>query len=194
MEGLWKGKTLVVPSSPPNIRASAPEAMRLFVGREGILPGMWRRYKGIILLALIAGAGYGGHMLYRYTKIRADSAKRAAVVVRPKGDDDSVSEIGYIYSMRDEIFLRDENRVNLVWFIKVPATGARYSCSYEEGFPEFRTGDDVSIIRPRDLTSQAGYGYVVGLHEKLEGKSALVWVVDEEQLEMDIDPPDPPDY
>lgn len=154
---------------------------------------MWRRYKWIIVLAVIVGAGYGGHILYRYTKIRADSAKRAAVVARPKEDEDSVSEIGYIYQMRDEVFLRDENRVNLVWFIKVPATGARYSCSYEEGFSDFRTGTDVKIIRPKDLASEAGYGYIVGLHEKLSGKAALVWVIDEEKLEMDIDPPDPPE-
>jgi hypothetical protein len=119
--------------------------------------------------------------------------KARAVVVRPNEDDDSISEIGYIYSMRDEVFLRDENRVNLVWFVKVPATGARYSCAYEEGFSESRKGDDVSIVRPNDLTSGAGYGYVLGLQEKLKGKSALVLVIDEEELEMDIDPPDPSD-
>jgi hypothetical protein len=158
-----------------------------------ILPGMWKQYKGIIILALIVGAGYGGHMLYRYTKIRKDSAMRAAQVVRPKQDDDDVAEIGYIYSMRDEVFLRDENRVNLVWFIKVPATGARYSCSYERGFPDFRKGDDVRIIRQKNLEDEAGYGYVVGLHDKLTGKAALVYVNDEEQLEMDMPEPDPPE-
>lgn len=31
-----------------------------------ILPGMWKQYKGIIILALIVGTGYGGHMLDRY--------------------------------------------------------------------------------------------------------------------------------
>jgi hypothetical protein len=154
---------------------------------------MWQRHKGIIILALIVGAGYGGHMLYRYIKIRADSAGRAAAVVHPKEDEGSVSEIGYIYDMRDELFLQDDNRVNLVWFIKVPATGGRYSCSYERGSPKFRKGDDVRIIRPQDLASGAGFGYLVGLHEKLTGKSALVWVIDEEELEMDIEPPDPPE-
>src|SRR5258708_6341807 len=109
---------------------------------------MWKRYKGVVILALIVGAGYGGHMLYRYMKISADSAKRAAAVVRPRQDDDHIAEIGYVYSMRNEIFLRDENEVNLVWFVKVPATGARYSCVYERGFPHFRAGDDVRIIRP----------------------------------------------
>jgi hypothetical protein len=151
---------------------------------------MWKQYKAIIVLVLVAGAGYGSHMLYRYKKISEDSANRAAEVVQPKQDDDEIAEIGYIYSMRDEIFLRDENRVNLVWFIKVPTSGARYSCSYEHGFPDFRKGDDVRIIRPRNLEDGAGYGYVVGLHEKLTGKAALVWVNDEEQMEMDMPEPD----
>ena len=151
---------------------------------------MWKQHKVIVALALIVGAVYGGHMLYRYVKIRADSAKRAAAVVRPRQGDDDVAEIGYIYSMRDEVFLRDENQVNLIWFIKVPSTGARYSCSYERGFPDFRKGDDVRIIHPNNVEDEAGYGYVVGLHEKLTGKAAFVWVIDEEQLEMSMPEPE----
>lgn len=133
-------------------------------------------------------------MLYRYMKIRADSTKRAAEVVQPRYDDDDVSEIGYISSMRDEVFLRDDNRVNLVWFVKVPATGAEYSCSYERGFPDFRKGDDVKIIRPKNVEDEAGEGYIVGLHEKLTGKAGVVSMIDEESLELvmpDADPQDP---
>lgn len=88
---------------------------------------MWRQNIGVIVLALILGLSYGGHMLYRYLKIRADSAKRAAAVIRVIQDANDVSEIGYVYEMRDELFLRDDNQVNLV-VVKVPATGARYSC------------------------------------------------------------------
>jgi hypothetical protein len=147
---------------------------------------MWRQNGSIIILAVIVGAGYGGHMLSRYIKIRADSAKHTAVAIRPIEDEDDVSEVGYVYEMRDEIFLRDDNRVNLIWFIKVPATGAKYSCQYEEGFPDFQKGDDVRIIRPKDFTEGSGDGYVVGLHEKLKGKAALVNVNDLE-LEMPDD-------
>jgi hypothetical protein len=151
---------------------------------------MWKQNKGIIILALIVGAGYGGHMLYRYLKIRQDSAKRAAEVVQLKLDNDDVSEIGYISSMRNEVFLRDDNRVNLVWFVKVPATGAEYSCSYENGFPDFRKGDDVRIIHPKNAGDEAGFGYIIGLHYKLTGETALVWVIDEENLELDRPNPD----
>jgi hypothetical protein len=90
--------------------------------------------------------------------------------------------------MRDEIFLREDNRVNLVWFIKVPDSGRRYSCSYEIGFPEFKIGHDVQIIRPKEVEAEAGYGYVVGLHGKTKGKTALVWVIDLDTLELIVDP------
>jgi hypothetical protein len=149
---------------------------------------MWQRNKPLIIVVLLAAAGYGVYMLTRYVKIREDSARRAAETVHPKEDDESVSEVGYVYSMRDEVFLQKDNRVNLVWFIKVPATGNRYSCSYEGGFPEFRVGDDVRIIRPKDVATDAGYGYVMGLHERISGKAALVWVIDEDELEVDIGP------
>src|SRR5258708_24028258 len=152
---------------------------------------MWGQNKGIMIVALIVGAGYGGELLYRYVKVEQDVARRAAVVIRPKLDDDDVSEIGYVYSMRDEIYLREAPEKNLVWFIKVPATGARYSCQYEYGSPDFRKGDDVRIIHPKDVTDGSGEGYVVGLHEKLMGKVALVNINDEEQLEMDMPEPDP---
>ena len=154
---------------------------------------MWRQYKGVIIIGLIVGAGYGGHLLYRYIKVEQDVHRRAAVVIRPRMDDDDVAEIGYIYSMRDEIYLRDVPEKNLVWFIKVPATGVRYSCQYEYGFPDFRKGDDVRIIHPKDLSEMSGEGYVIGLHEKLAGKVALANINDEEQLEMDMPEPDPPE-
>jgi len=91
-------------------------------------------------MGVIVGAGYGGHLLYRYVKVEQDVARRAAEVIRPRMDDDDVAEIGYIYSMRDEIYLREAPEKNLVWFIKVPATGVRYSCQYEYGFPDFHQG------------------------------------------------------
>jgi hypothetical protein len=154
---------------------------------------MWRQHKGIIILGLVIGTGYGGHLLYRYVKVEQDVARRAAEVVRVKMHDDDVAQVGYIYEMRDEIYLRDMPEKNLVWFIKVPASGVRYSCQYESGFPDFRKGDDVRISHPDDLTKGSGMGYVIGLHEKLEGKIALVNVNDEEQLEMDAPEPDLPD-
>lgn len=159
------------------------------------LTRFWKEHKGIIVVALIIGAAYGGYMLDRYIKITQDSARRAAVVVRPRQRDGDIAEIGYIYSMRDDIFLDEENRVNLVWFVKVPATGARYSCAYQEGFSEFHKGNDVRIIRANNLETVDGYGYIVGLHEKLKGKAAWVWVIDEEELEMDrvIDEDVPPE-
>jgi len=88
--------------------------------------------------------------------------------------------------------LREAPEKNLVWFIKVPATGTRYSCQYEYGLPDFKKGNDVLIVHPKDLTDGSGSGYVIGLHEKLTGKVALVNVNDEAELEMDMPEPDAP--
>jgi hypothetical protein len=45
------------------------------------------------------------------------------------------SEIGYIESMRDEVFLHKDNTMNLVWFIKIPATEQRYFESAAPAIP-----------------------------------------------------------
>jgi hypothetical protein len=149
---------------------------------------VWDRHKPIIVLALVGVASYGLYMLYRYIQVERDLSKRSEAVVEARVDDNSVSEIGYIYAMRDELFLRDDNTINLVWFVKVPATGERYSCVWDGGFSRFKTGDDVQLIRPRDVSEEAGYGYVTGLHDQLRGKSSSVWVNDEESLELDLEP------
>jgi hypothetical protein len=153
----------------------------------GIVPIVWNRNKPLIWLALVAAAGYGAYMLARYMKVEADLNRRSAIVVQPKLDGDEVAEIGYIASMRDELFLRKENEINLVWFVKIPATGKVYSCSYEHGFSQFKTGDDVRLLHARD-SSDADYGYVSGLHWETSGKTAEVWVVDEDELEILAEP------
>ena len=72
-------------------------------------------------------------MRYRYVQVEGDLSKRSAIVVKPKIDEDSVSEIGYIYQMRDELFLKSDNKINLVWFVKIPATGERDEETLEMG-------------------------------------------------------------
>lgn len=153
-----------------------------------MLSNVWQRFKPIIVIAITVGAGYGAYMLHLYIQVERDLRTRSASVVQTPVTSNTVSEIGYIYSMRDELFLHDDNTINLVWFIKVPASGERYSCSWERGFSGFKTGDDVLLIRPKTLTPDSDYGYVVGLHDQLEDKVSLVSLADEESLEMDLWP------
>ena len=146
---------------------------------------MWKKYNPIVLLVIVVAAGYGAYMLYRYIQVASDLSKRSESIVRPEIGENDVSEIGYIYQMRNELFLKDDNTINLVWFVKIPATGEIYSCSWERGFSQFKTGDDVRLIRPKDLIKDgAGYGYIIGLHWELSGKTSLVWVVDNEYDEL----------
>jgi hypothetical protein len=44
----------------------------------------------------------------------------------------------------------------------------------------------VRIIRPKDVESNAGFGFIVGLHEQISGKAALAWMIDEDELDLDI--------
>ena len=75
-----------------------------------------------------------------------------------------------------------------MWFIKVPGTGERYSCSWDRGFSGFKKDDDVRLIRPKDVMTESGYGYIVGLHDKLQGKVSLANVNDLETLEIESEP------
>jgi hypothetical protein len=138
-----------------------------------------------ILLTSLA-CGYGIHLYKNYVKIQSELREKASWLVRPRLDDESVSEVGYVYDMRRETYIR-ESRLNLVWFIVVPSENTRWSCSYEAGFPDFKVGDGVTIIHKKTEIDPDDYtGYVIGLHDKEQGKATRVWALDEDQLEMDL--------
>ncbi|MFZ0392262.1 MAG: hypothetical protein WBX09_09535 [Terracidiphilus sp.] len=148
-----------------------------------------RKFFGWLVVILIVGlpVAYCVHLYDNYRKIQADLRRNSQRVVQPSVDDTSVSEIGYIFSIRRDTYIR-EGRLNLVWFIAVPETGSRYSCSYEAGFPDFKVGDGVRIIHKKDDVDNVDFtGYIIGLHEKEQGKTTEVWALDLDELEMDLD-------
>jgi hypothetical protein len=119
-------------------------------------------------------------------KVQHELREKSTSFVRPVVDDDSVSEIGYIYSMRRETYIR-EGRLNLVWFVAVPSENTRWSCAYDAGFPDFTVGDGVSIIHKKDAINADDYtGYLIGLHETERGRATRIWALDEDELEMDL--------
>jgi len=149
-----------------------------------------RKLCGLLLAVVVIclSCAYGIHLFRNYARIQADMRSRGGHIIRPAVDDESVSEIGYLFSMRRDKYIR-EGRFNLVWFIAIPATNTRYSCVYEAGFPDFKVGDGVRVIHKRAGIDAMDYtGYVIGLHEREMGKVAEVEAVDLEQLN------DPPDY
>lgn len=137
----------------------------------------------IAVLVLIAGAGYLIHLYLNYSEIQATLKLRAAVPVHAAVDSESVSEVGYIYGMRDETYIR-EGRFNLVWFVVVPSTNRKYSCPYDAGYQEFKVGEGVAIIhKRRELETSGNFtGYIVGLHGEKREKAAAVSVSDLEDL------------
>jgi hypothetical protein len=107
------------------------------------------------------------------------------IKVVPEVDADSVSEMGYIFEVRDKINYSDQTRT-VMWWVKVPYTDKRYSCSWEGGFRGFVENDGVRIIHKRGDPHEVNWdGYVIGLHGKKQGKAALVWALGLDDIETD---------
>lgn len=144
---------------------------------------LWLLAIAIVCLPLV----YIAHLVGNYLGIRRDLERKSAIVVHPRVGDNEASDIGYIYSMRRENHIR-EGRLNLVWFVVIPATNVHYSCPYEEGFSDFKTGDSVRLIHTTS-EEEGDYGYIIGLYDKESGKAASVWNFDLDSAEFD-DPRD----
>jgi len=141
----------------------------------------WVFFGGIIC----GGLYYGVHLALNYQKVHAEIREKASYPVKPKVEDGSISETGYIFSMRRETSIQDAN-FNLVWFISVPATGARYSCQYGGGYQDFKIGDGVTLIHPKsDEDSVDSPSYIVGLHDDEQRKASLIYVNNLEELELE---------
>lgn len=132
---------------------------------------------GLCVASMYAGYSYRNHL-----KIQRYLDQESAIVVHPKILEGDASDAGYIYSMRRDTPIHDDE-LNLVWFVVVPSTNAHYSCSYEGGFPGFQVGDSVTLIHT--TRDEADDGYIVGLHDHERGKATMVW-----NFNMDNDPVD----
>jgi hypothetical protein len=146
-------------------------------------------FKMLYIAVGCAALLYVIHVGLNYRKIEKKLESDSAVVVHPVMGEHDVAEIGYIYEMRREHLLT-EGRLNLVWFVVVPSTNVHYSCSYEEGFADFETGDGVRLIHrgADDDPDGADYGDIVGLHGREQGKTAMVWVIDADRAELELGP------
>jgi hypothetical protein len=124
-------------------------------------------------------------------KVEADAAQRERWVVPPIVDEESVEEVGYINQMRREDHLWDhlwKHRREIYWFVKIPATNKLYSCSWESGFAGFAKDDAVKLIHKKPGTETGDYyGFIVGLHGRQAGRSATVWALDTDEIEVLID-------
>jgi hypothetical protein len=127
----------------------------------------------LIGFVVCAALTYAGYVVRNHLKIQRYLDKKSAIVVHPKVGETDVSELGYIYSMRRDNPIHDDE-LNLVWFVVVPATNVHYSCSYEAGFPDFKTGDSVRLIHTKS-DDEGDYGYIIGLHDKEQGRVTEVW-------------------
>lgn len=123
-----------------------------------------------------------------WRKLEADAAQRERSVLPLRVDADSAEEVGYIQQIKrvDHLW---ENRREIYWFVKIPATNKVYSCSWEGGFAGFARDDAVKLIHKKsDDDADGDYsGFIVGLHGQQPGRSAQVWALDVDDLMRDLD-------
>lgn len=132
---------------------------------------------GLIVISLVIYWSCGYYRIERY------SAEKEKQIVKPQVYKDSISEIGYIYDLK---IINDlwEGEKTIVWFVKIPKTNKIYSCHWDYGFSYFKKDDAVILIHYNGTDDDnADYsGYIIGMHEKIKGKSASVNAVDVEDL------------
>jgi hypothetical protein len=138
----------------------------------------------LIGFAVCAALIYAGYKVRNHLKIQRYLDKKSAIVVHPKVGENDASDFGDIYSMRRDTPIHDDE-LNLVWFVVVPATNVHYTCSYEAGFPDFKTGDSVKLIHTKS-DDEGDYGYIIGLHDKEQGKVTEVWNFDLDSALLDV--------
>jgi hypothetical protein len=129
-----------------------------------------------------------GLHLHASRKLEADAAQRERWALPPTVDKESVEEVGYIQQIKRVDRLWEHTR-SIVWFVKIPTTNKLYSCSWESGFAGFAKDDGVKLIHKNsDIETDDYSGFIVGLHGDQAGRSASVWALDTDDLEMfDLD-------
>ena len=141
--------------------------------------------KFVLACAVVAIAYCATTVVIAYRK----SDRKESYEVVPLPEQGDISEIGYVYDVRDEIDFRNRER-EVRWWVKIPATNQLYSCSWEAGYAGFLKNDAVTLVHKRDeIDTDDHYGFMVGLHGEKKGRTAQVWAENTE----DLLPPDPSD-
>jgi hypothetical protein len=139
--------------------------------------------KLICILLAIIGLYYG----VGYYRIECYSNEQENKKIIAKVGKNSISEIGYVWDKRI-INNYWEGKRTIIWWIKIPKTNKLYACSWYEGFSGFIKDDAVILIHYNGTDDNADYtGYVIGMHEKIKGKSAWVNADDVENFQYLID-------
>lgn len=135
-------------------------------------------------LAIVITILLGSYLTWGYYRIHNYVSKREAYVKKPYVDNNSISEIGYIQEKRIINNLREGTKM-IIWFIKIPATNEIYSCDWQGGFFEFKKDDAVILIHRKDDADEVDFsGFIIGMHGKIKGKSAYVWALNTEVLNL----------
>lgn len=117
-------------------------------------------------------------------KLDADTKSRERWERSPFVDTDSVAEEGKIYGERRRIdwgaWTFENPSRHIQWWVIVPSTKARFSCSWGTGYSGFRDGDVITIIHPRNISEGSFEGFIVGLQGDKKDRAAGVSGIDVE--------------
>jgi hypothetical protein len=123
---------------------------------------------GFLLMAALLISGI--YCLRFYNQMESDFRDSENWVVSPTIDQDSVSEIGYIYDERREIDFRSTIQNKTIrWWIKIPSTNRIYSCDWASGYSRFSKDDGIEVIHKSSSTDT---DFIVGLHGDQRDQSA----------------------
>ncbi len=135
----------------------------------------------VVSLIVVAVGVYGFHLYRNYQKIEARLRLDEDLHSKPFDDDQTASEVGYVYYMNRDLRLR-EGRLVLVWGVKI-ADGTDWSCEYEGGFSQFREGDVVRLVRHKNAEDEGDYtAYLVGIRGGNVGTVSQVQAIDANEL------------
>lgn len=131
-----------------------------------------------LVTVIVAALAILDFWVWRQIKANTQSLERQGVQAVVDGE--SVAEVGYISEVRREIDW-SKWRWKVTWVVTIPITGRVYSCGWEGGYPKFSEGDAVGLIHNKkpDITLT---GFLVGLHGRERGRSALTEPVDVEAV------------
>jgi hypothetical protein len=129
------------------------------------------------LLLAVALLPSGLYSLRLYNQIESDFRDSENRIVPPTIDEESVSEIGYIYDLKREIDFRkiesDYGMREITWYVKIPSTAKFYTCHWASGYSRFSKDDGVEVIHKKNEPGvETDTSFLVGLNGEQRGRSA----------------------
>jgi hypothetical protein len=145
------------------------------------------KYLGWLLaiIVVVTGVLYGFHLRRNSQMLRGDAARKAADRPVPSVRPGSLSEPGYVLSVKQERQVKKGTQT-LDWIVSIPANDRTFDCEYVSGYADFKKGDPISFVHDVNSTDEAEGGYIVGVRGEEKNQVAKVNTTDLGDVQLDI--------